>query len=86
MKIDPKTAEKRLRHFAPPIRHDQAHYQHAFDHRGPWYRHRSAILATYGAAGDGVLWARKRLGQKTPAIMYGRSVFVITLSKIIPMT
>jgi hypothetical protein len=38
MKIAPKTAEKRLKRFAPPIKHDEAHYQHAFDHRGPWYR------------------------------------------------
>jgi hypothetical protein len=60
MKTAPKTAEKRLRHFAPPIGHDQAHYPHAFDHRGPWYRQQSAILAMYGAARDGVLWARKR--------------------------
>ena len=59
MKIAPKTAEKRLRHFAPPTLHDQAHYQYAFDHRGPWYRLQSAILALYGAARDGVLWARK---------------------------
>ena len=44
MKIVPKTAEKRLKRFArPPIKHDEAQYQHAFDHRGPWYRQRSAI-------------------------------------------
>ena len=58
-KIAPKTAEKRLRHFAPPIGHDQTHYQHAFEHRGLWYRLQIAILATYGAARDGVLWAGK---------------------------
>ena len=58
-KIAPKTAEKRLKHFAPPMLHDEAHYQHAFDHRGPWYRYQSAILALYGAARDGVLWAGK---------------------------
>ena len=39
--------------------HDEAHYPHAFDHRGPWYRYQSAILALYGAARDGVLWAGK---------------------------
>jgi hypothetical protein len=32
MKIAPKTTEKRPKRFAPPI-----------DHRGPWYRQRSAI-------------------------------------------
>ena len=60
MKTAPKTVEKRLRHFAPPTGHDQAHYPHVFDHRGPWYRKQSTILAMYGAARDGVLWARKR--------------------------
>ena len=61
MKIAPKTAEKRLKRFARPIKHDQAQYQYAFDHRGPWYGQRSAIIApSYGAARDGVLWARKR--------------------------
>ena len=60
-KIAPRTAEKRLKRFAPPTRHDEAQFQHAFDHRRPWYRQQSAILATYGAARDGVLWAGKRL-------------------------
>ena len=48
MKIAPKTAEKRLKHFAPPTKHDEAHYQHAFDLRGPWYGQRSAISAPTG--------------------------------------
>jgi hypothetical protein len=38
MQIAPNTAEKRLKRFAPPIKHDEAQYQHAFDHRRPWYR------------------------------------------------
>jgi hypothetical protein len=48
MKIDPETAEKRLKRFAPPIKHDKAHYLHAFDHRGLWYGQRSAITAPTG--------------------------------------
>ena len=48
MKIAPKTAEKRLKRFAPPIKHDEAHYQHALDHRRPWYCQRSAISAPTG--------------------------------------
>jgi hypothetical protein len=48
MTIAPKTAEKRLKRFAPPIKHDEAQYQHAFDHRMPWYRQRSAISAPTG--------------------------------------
>ena len=48
MKIAPKTAEKRLKRFAPPIKHDEAHYQHALDHRRPWYCQRSAFSAPTG--------------------------------------
>jgi hypothetical protein len=44
----PRTAEKRLRRFAPPIKHDEAHHLHAFDHRGPWYHQRIAISAPTG--------------------------------------
>ena len=59
MKIAPKTAEQRLKHFAPPMLHDEAHYQHASNHCGPWYRYQSAILALYGAARDGGALGRK---------------------------
>jgi hypothetical protein len=45
IKIAPKPAEKRLKRFAPPIKHDEAQYQHTFNHRMPWYRQRSAISA-----------------------------------------
>jgi hypothetical protein len=48
MKIAAKTAEKRLKRFASPIKHDEAQYQHAFDHRRPWYHQPSAICAPTG--------------------------------------
>jgi hypothetical protein len=48
MKIASKTVEKRLKRFAPPIKHDEAQYQHTFDHHTPWYRQRSAISAPTG--------------------------------------
>jgi hypothetical protein len=78
-----ETAQKRLKHFAPPMLHDEAHYQHASDHCGPWYRYQSAILALYGAARDGVLWAgkyrfflrpRRAASAESPPIRYRRVV------------
>ena len=48
MKIAPKTAEKRLKCFAPAIKHDEAHHMHVFDHHGPWYHQCIAISAPTG--------------------------------------
>jgi hypothetical protein len=55
MKIVPTSAEKRLKRFAPSIKHDEAQYQHAFRHCRPWYRKRSAISAPTGLPMTGVL-------------------------------
>ena len=60
-KIGPRTAEKRLKRFAPVIKHDEAHHPHAFDHRGPWYHQRIAISAPTGPPVTRVLCTGNRL-------------------------